>query len=214
MFFQRHGISVPSAHDARIKVFSLPMLPNTLALLERFGGTYVSTDTLLLRDFSPLFGPGTAFFYRWSTAEGIAPQVMYTPCHSPLLQSNVLDGANRNAFESTSALFYALRTLGEVPAIAKMFTIYSSTLFDPLWMREDNAPTGPIFAAVNPELQRFNDFFTPRPNIAETDTFFPAAFAISGHGPDASYIDLPEEGSWAAVLLGRFTRALEGKVCK
>lgn len=64
-----HGSTSASSYD-RASVMLSDIV--RFVLCHRFGGIYVDTDTLFLRDWEELFGSKQAFAYRWSRLDRVS----------------------------------------------------------------------------------------------------------------------------------------------
>jgi len=152
-----------------------------LLILYRYGGCYIDTDTMALRDFMPLllseYGRG-AFGCRWSARNNFSNNAIIRWDKGSALGLFLLERAKR--IDSCGGRMLLTHD-GGVP---DEFLELPCAFFDPLWPHYD----GEDHFAARP-FSRFRDFFRPfgffhrpRAGVAGVADFFPGAFAYHWHG--------------------------------
>ncbi|ORY88517.1 hypothetical protein BCR35DRAFT_330052 [Leucosporidium creatinivorum] len=149
-------------------------------LTHRFGGVYLDADTLLLRDWTELFGWKGAFAYRWSRLEKYNTAVLKMQRGSALgnfiFRTAVANGLD---FHPMTVSRYT-----KDAGLEGLLLRLPDALFDPAWLNTEYYQRDrPPF----PYLKRFEEFFeTPKdisaaPAAVGFNGFFQGAFSYHYH---------------------------------
>ncbi|CAG8569847.1 12164_t:CDS:1 [Racocetra fulgida] len=194
-------------------------------VLHKYGGIYIDSDVLLVRDMRPLYYANFEFSYRWSMKNEYNTAVLRLWKQSSSSEM-VIRGAIKNNMDFhpfNIRKYLSTYENSSVQETNKLIYMLPSALFDPLWLKRDRIQTKSV---LSPNFRKFDDFFNSSiipdeiPGLDPTtfdgspldirniDNFFRGIFTYHWHNQWKTKI---HPTSWIGIIQTAYDEFLSGK---
>ncbi|CAG8696825.1 9757_t:CDS:2, partial [Racocetra fulgida] len=192
-------------------------------VLHNYGGIYIDSDVLLIRDMRPLYYANFEFAYRWSKTNQYNTAVLrlwkQSPSSKMVIRGAIKNDMNFHPF--TIKKYLSTHDYSSRKETNKLIYMLPSGLFDPLWLKQDDIQP---LSTLSPNLHKFTDLFNPNLTpgeisgldpttldsspleIRNIDNFFRGIFAYHWHNQWNATI---HPTSWCGVIQTAYDEFLD-----